>query len=228
MKENRMSDFVLDWIANRKNKKIIIIGAGSLGKMVASILIDNNEYELSNIAFLDDNITPGQKVLDFTVLGKTKVLKEIDTEANSINFVIGIANNKIRKNVAETYEHFHFVNVIHKTASISKYANLGYGNIILPLVSVDPDAIIGNHVVINKNSTIGHNVTLSDYSQACPGTNLGGHIGKGVFLGLGSIVLPNVRIGENSVIGAGAVVNKDIPSNCTAVGMPAKPIKYHE
>lgn len=221
-----MSNFTLNWINNRRtNKKIIIIGAGSLGRMAASILVDNEDYDMNNIAFLDDNITPGQKVLDFIVLGKPEDLKFVDTDACTLDFVIGIANNKIRKTVAELYKNLNFVNVIHKNASISKYAKLGLGNIILPHVSVDPDAIIENHVVINKNSTIGHNVTLCDYSQACPGTNLGGHIGKGVFLGLGCIVLPDIRIGHNSVIGAGAVVNKDIPANCVAVGIPCKPVR---
>lgn len=221
-----MINLAVNWVNNRRaKKKIIIIGAGSLGKMVASILVDNNEYDLDNIAFLDDNIAPGEKILGFIVLGKLENIKNINTKGNSIDFIIGIANNKIREDIAESCKHFEFVNVIHNTASISKYANVGCGNIILPHVSVDPDAIIGNHVVINKNSTIGHNVTLCDYSQACPGTNLGGYIAKGVFLGLGSIVLPGIRVGENSVIGAGAVVNKDIPANCVAVGMPCKPIK---
>lgn len=221
-----MINFALDWVSNRReNKKIIIIGAGSLGMMTASILVDNNEYDLNNIAFLDDNVIPGEKVLDFIVLGKPDHIESIHAEDNLIDFVIGIANNKIRKKIAESYKSVNFVNVIHNTANISKYAVLGYGNIILPHVSVDPDAIIKNHVVINKNSTIGHNVTLCDYSQACPGTNLGGYIGEGVFLGLGSIVLPDIRVGENSIIGAGAVVNKNIPANCVAVGMPCKPIK---
>ncbi|WP_342513172.1 acetyltransferase [Sporosarcina sp. FSL K6-1522] len=220
-----MCNFAQEWIESRKDNKIIIIGAGSLGKMTASILADNNDYDLNNIAFLDDNIMPGQKILDFMVIGKPVDLEGIDCDGESVDFVIGIANNKIRRIVADTFGNFNYVNVIHKTASISKYANLGYGNIILPHVSIDPDAVIENHVIINKNSTIGHNVTLRDYSQACPGTNLGGDIGKGVFLGLGSTVLPGIRVGENSVIGAGAVVNKDIPANCVAVGIPCKPVK---
>jgi len=220
-----MSNFALDWINNRKeNKKIIIIGAGSLGKMTASILVDNNEYDLNDIAFIDDNISVGQRVLGFLVLGKMEDLKDLGS-AYFVDFIIGIANNKIRRIVTESLENFNFVNVIHKTASISKYASLGTGNIILPFVSVDPEAIIENHVIINKNSTIGHNVTLCNFSQASPGTNLGGYIGEGVFLGLGSIVLPEIRVGENSIIGAGAVVNKDIPANCVAIGIPCKPVK---
>ena len=50
-------------------------------------------------------------------------------------------------------------------------------------------------------------------------------IGNNVFIGVGSIVLPNVSIGDNSVIGAGSVVTRDIPSGVVAVGNPARVIK---
>lgn len=51
-------------------------------------------------------------------------------------------------------------------------------------------------------------------------------IGKGVWIGGGSVILPGITIGENSVIGAGSVVVKDIPANCIAVGNPCRVIKH--
>ena len=53
-------------------------------------------------------------------------------------------------------------------------------------------------------------------------------VGNNVFLGHGVIVLPGVTIGDDVVIGAGPIVTKDIPSNCVAVGVPAKPQKTLE
>ncbi len=53
-------------------------------------------------------------------------------------------------------------------------------------------------------------------------------IKNGVWIGGGSIILPGVTIGENSVIGAGSVVNKSIPDNCVAVGNPCRVIKYFD
>ena len=50
-------------------------------------------------------------------------------------------------------------------------------------------------------------------------------VGNNVFVGSDSLILPGVTIGDNVVIGAGSVVSKDIPSDCVAVGVPAKPIK---
>ena len=53
-------------------------------------------------------------------------------------------------------------------------------------------------------------------------------IGDNVDIGTGAVILGGVHIGNNVRIGANAVVNKDIPDNCTAVGAPAKPIKFYE
>ena len=50
-------------------------------------------------------------------------------------------------------------------------------------------------------------------------------VGNNVWFGGNVVVLPNVKIGDNSVIGAGSVVTKDIPSNVVAVGNPCKVIK---
>jgi len=51
-------------------------------------------------------------------------------------------------------------------------------------------------------------------------------IKSGVRIGAHVIILPGVTIGENSVVGAGSVVAKDIPPNCLAVGVPARVIKH--
>jgi acetyltransferase-like isoleucine patch superfamily enzyme len=59
--------------------------------------------------------------------------------------------------------------------------------------------------------------------------NLGGGstLEAGVFAGTCATVLPRVQVGENTTIGAGTVVTRDLPANCTAVGVPAKVIKHH-
>ena len=50
-------------------------------------------------------------------------------------------------------------------------------------------------------------------------------VGNNVLIGYRAIIMPGVTIGDNVVIGAGSVVTREIPSNCVAVGTPAKPIK---
>lgn len=50
-------------------------------------------------------------------------------------------------------------------------------------------------------------------------------VGNNVFIGMNSIILPNVKIGNNVIIGAGSIVTKDIPDNSVACGTPAKVIE---
>ena len=83
----------------------------------------------------------------------------------------------------------------------------------------------GLGVVLNKKAVIGENcrirqhVTLASNEEGAP------VLGNGVQVGAGAVIVGNVYIGDNVKIGALAFVNKDIPANCTAVGVPAKPIK---
>lgn len=199
------------------NKKLVIIGAGSLGVMTLDIALSQGEDIFSEIIFVDDG-KAGDTVHGYDVVGPITMLDELQGDFVA---VIAIANNKVRKAIAEKYK-LHYINLIHPKAVISTLASIGTGNIILPNVSVDPEAVIGNHVVVNKNTSLGHNVILGDYSQVSPGCQLAGEVGELSFLGLGASLLPYVKIGKEVTVGSGAVVVKDTPDNVTLVGVPAK------
>lgn len=89
------------------------------------------------------------------------------------------------------------------------------------------------HIYIGDNTMIGPNVTLATAGHPILPRlrekgyqfNLPIHIGKNCWLGAGVIVLPGVNIGDNSVIGAGSIVTKDIPSNVVAYGSPCKVVR---
>ncbi len=111
------------------------------------------------------------------------------------------------------------------TAAVGKYVSIGdgtYANMNLTLID-DWKITIGKNVLIGPNvtlSTTGHPIHpehRADGMYSFPIT-----IGDNVWLGANVIVLPGVTIGENSVIGAGSVVTKDIPANVVAFGSPCK------
>ena len=93
---------------------------------------------------------------------------------------------------------------------------------------------IGNHVLIAsdvKIYTAAHPVTAGERMIPGGGWNIYARpvkIEDGAWIGGGAIILPGVTIGRNAVIGAGAVVTKDIPANAVAVGSPARVIRYQE
>lgn len=137
-----------------------------------------------------------------------------------------------------------------KKIKIGKNVNIGSGAII----NCQPDDLqktlfigdnckIGRDVQINayKKVQIGDNVLIADrvhisdashnYKKNYPIIKQGAKfigpviIENGVWIGINAVILPNVNIGENSVIGANCVVNKNIPKNAIAIGVPAKVIK---
>lgn len=114
------------------------------------------------------------------------------------------------------------------TAAVGKYVSIGegtYANMNLTLID-DWKITIGKNVLIGPNVTIcttGHPVHPAhrgDGMYSFPVT-----IGDNVWIGGNVFILPGVTIGENSVIGAGSIVTKDIPANVIAVGNPCKVVR---
>lgn len=104
--------------------------------------------------------------------------------------------------------------------SLGKYV---YANFNLTMVD-DTYIDIGDYTMIGPNVTLaaGTHPISPELRQKAAQYNLPIHIGKNVWIGAGVIVLPGVSIGDNSIIGAGSIVTKDIPENVIAVGNPCR------
>ncbi|MBQ7308874.1 MAG: sugar O-acetyltransferase [Clostridia bacterium] len=101
-----------------------------------------------------------------------------------------------------------------------------YANFNLTLVD-DTHIYVGDHTMIGPNVTVataGHPILPALREQGYQ-YNMPVHIGRNCWLGAGVIVLPGVTIGDNTVIGAGSVVTKDIPANVVAVGNPCRVLR---
>lgn len=203
---------------------VLIIGAGGHSKVVIDILSEYKQFNF--LGLLDDNSNiHGQLVLGKKILGEVEYIKSFDK--SSTRFIISIGDNKVRRQLFDKLIKWGYipVNVISKSASVSQYAKLGNGLIINAGVRIHPDVLIGDNVIIGLNATISHDVIIERDVHISPGVHVTGsvHIETGVDIGTGAVILPGVRVGRDSIIGAGAVVTKDIPSCCTAVGVPARP-----
>ena len=138
-------------------------------------------------------------------------------------------NELIKKIFAEVGENCYIEPPFH--ANWGCHTHLGknfYANFNLTLVD-DTDIYIGDYVMIAPNVTLAtasHPIAPDLRARDCPlGFNLPIKIGNNVWIGTGAIILPGVTIGDNSVIGAGSVVTKDIPSNVVAVGNPCRVLR---
>ena len=106
------------------------------------------------------------------------------------------------------------------------FGNSVYANFNLTLVD-DTHIYVGDYTMLGPNvviATAGHPI-LPELREKAYQYNMPVHIGRNCWLGAGVIVLPGVTIGDNTVIGAGSVVTKDIPSNVVAVGNPCRVLR---
>jgi acetyltransferase EpsM len=203
--------------------KIAIIGQGGHSKVIHDIISSNAEYQV--IGYLDDkyeNITFSENHYFAPIVYAKQLIKSI----SNIKFVIAIGDNKIRKKIADELglSFGYYATLIHNSAIVSPSVWIGCGTVIMANTVINAGAQIGNHTIINTCSVIEHDNKIGNFVHISPNATLTGtvQIEDGVHIGAGATMIPNVCIGEWSVIGAGATVIKDIPSDCTAVGTPAK------
>lgn len=199
--------------------RLIIIGAGGHGKVIADLAV-KNDYK--NICFLDDQ-TVGDCV-GFPIIGKTEEAKRLND--GKTDFVIAIGSNAIRKELAEKYD-VNWVTLIHPSAQIGINVTVEKGTVIMANAVVNAAAVIGKHCIINTGAIIEHDNVIEDYVHISPKVALGGttRIGALSHIGIGAALRNNINICANCVIGAGAVVIKDIEQSGTYVGVPVRKIK---
>jgi acetyltransferase-like isoleucine patch superfamily enzyme len=109
---------------------------------------------------------------------------------------------------------------------------IGEGAVICAGTVLTTNIKLGRHVQINLDCTIGHDVVLGDYTTLAPGVHVSGwvHFGKRVYVGTGAVFINGTEkapltVGDDTVIGAGAVVTKSIEDGLTVVGTPAVPVQ---
>jgi sugar O-acyltransferase (sialic acid O-acetyltransferase NeuD family) len=213
-------------------KDLAIYGAGGFGREVEFLIqqINSVNKKWNIIGFFDDAIKKGTEVNGYSVIGNIDNLKRYNKK---LDLVIAIGNPKVKRKVLNkiTNENVTYPNIIYPGVSLNKnkYITIGEGCIITEGVLMTVNITLGSFVVINLDCTIGHDTIIKDYSALMPSVNISGEvvIEEGVYCGTGATVINRVNIGQYTTVGAGAVVAKSLPPNCTAVGIPAKPIKYH-
>ncbi|SRR5690554_1027317 len=213
-------------------KDITIFGAGGFGREVKTIIdaINKSEPTYNFVGFYDDGIQKGTIVNGYPVLGGIQELNEVTSE---LSLIISIGDPRIKKNILNKIENsfIKFPTIIHPNASVSSDdVQIGKGTIICEGTIITCNIKIGDFVIFNLMCTVGHDTIIDDYCAFMPSVNISGevHLHQGVYVGTGAKIINLLEIGQETIVGAGAVVSKSLPAKCTAVGIPAKPIKFHE
>ena len=204
--------------------RVLIIGAGGHGKVVADILRANG---IEPAGFVDaDESLWGKTVLGVPVLGGMMRLEKIARQAGATAAALGIGDNRVRlEHAAEIARAgLELAPAVHPSAAVSPSAVLGRGVVICAGAAVCVEAIVGDAAVVNTNATVDHECRVGEAAHVCPNAALAGRVqvGCGAFVGIGASVIQCLSIGDWATVGAGAVVTRDVASSSTVVGVPAR------
>lgn len=206
-------------------KSLYIYGASGQGKVVADIILAAGGS--SHLAgFVDDQAQViGHSILGLPVVGDSHWLAAASTKGE-LAVALGIGDNHDRQRIAGQCKHLgiELMTLIHPRATVARSALIEEGTVVMAGAVINPEAQVGAGAIINTGAIVEHDVVVGDFAHLSPNVATGGdaHIGSLAHIGLGAIILPRVRIGKGTIIGAGSVVNKDIPDNVVAFGAPCK------
>jgi sugar O-acyltransferase (sialic acid O-acetyltransferase NeuD family) len=206
---------------------VVIIGAGSYGVVYKEYLQADGHWDVR--AFLDDDpAMQGTTVSGLPVLGTTEELPRL-RERGIEGVFAPIGKNAVRMRLLEraraaglrTPNFIHASVITDSRPAPDSGVYILAGTVIMPLVQ------IGEFVMISMGVKIAHHTTLERGVFLSTGVNVGAgiHVGERAFLGIGCTVVTKVRsLGADSMVGAGAVVLKDVLAGVTVVGVPARPL----
>ncbi|MCB2408573.1 acetyltransferase [Hymenobacter lucidus] len=212
--------------------QLAIVGAGGLGREVLVLVHQINEvrptWQLAG--FFDDQAPASAIIHDVPYLGSTAAL---NATIEPLQVIVAVGNGRSRAAIVQrlTSPLLRFATLIHPAVAQQPYQQLqiGEGCIIGQGCILTTDIQLGRHVLLNLGCTIGHDAVLEDFCSLMPHANVGGeaYLETGVYLGTNATIINKVRIGARTIVGAGAVAVRDLPTDCTAVGVPATVIKTH-
>ena len=194
-------------------KKLLIVGAGGLGREVANWAVDGIKKTSDWIVagFLDDN----PNALD----GKKTSIPLVGSIAGFVPssdkfLVIALGNPSVRRTLHEDLrtKGAQFTNVIHPTAIVAEGARLGVGVVLAPFSIISANSYIGDGVVINCFAVIQHDAQVGNWCYVSSHGNVGGAsiIGQEALVGTHSVVSAGAYVPNQYVVSAGTIFASDI------------------
>lgn len=203
---------------------LYIIGAGGFGRQLESYLelIPPNQVNWKLRGYIDDNPNALDDVgSDYKVVGSLDDFVFVQNDM----VLLAIADIPTKIKIVEMLRgSVKFFTFVAEGALIGKNVNLGEGCIICPGAKIGSNVTMGEFCLINLDSIVGHDSVLGKNNSIMPHVDIGGGaiIGNNVFMGTKATVSPRLNVVDNSNLGVGSVIIKNIDEPGTYFGVPAR------
>jgi sugar O-acyltransferase (sialic acid O-acetyltransferase NeuD family) len=207
---------------------IAIFGASGFAREVASWAQTATwQGRGIHLAGFIDELRPGGELRALPILGLEAMAQRVDA------FIVAVGDPAVREQLVMRAQEAGLrpaPPLVHPSVRYDPdYVTFGDGAVICAGCTLTTDIAVGRHAHLNLHCTIGHDVTLGDFTTLAPGVHVSGkvEIGRGAYLGTGAVTVDGdydarLQIGAHSVVGAGAVVSRAVPAGATVVGVPAR------
>lgn len=204
-------------------KKICIIGAGGSARETLFLLKDtlDKTQAIADVAcFMVDD-----EYYKVPIVMGVEVIRFSQFDAALYDVVVALGDPINRKKIVERLPaDTSYATIIHPSAVISQWVEIGEGSIITAGVIVTCNIKIGKHAHLNLHTTVAHDCVIGDFFTSSAGVRISGNctLGNGVYLGVNAAVREKISIVDNVTVGMGGIVVKDIKEAGVYVGVPVQ------
>ena len=195
-------------------KPLLLIGGGGHCRSCCDVIEAEGKYKIAGI--IEQAGGNSESVFDYQILGNDNDLSELVKKCSTALITVGqIKNADLRVRLFQQLRGigFELATIISPRAYVSKNATLGAGTIVMHDALINTGAKIGNNCILNTKSLVEHDAIVEDHCHISTSSVINGGtiIREQTFIGSNTITKEYITIGDNSVIGGGLRIVRDLP-----------------